>query len=124
MTDDQGQAAVLLVGILTVLCNLPIVAVLLAEFVRYWRAGDRNQTYRLVVISLVLQATTILIWRMAIWGDINFADGHWLGRTAMRWRLDLGVGLICQGLAAYPAVIFWRDRWRAWKARRAVKARV
>lgn len=120
--DDYGQAAVLMVGILTVLCNAPIIAVQLTEFVRYWRSGDSVQPYRLVVVSILLQATVILIWRLLIWMDVNFADGHWLGRTAMRWRLDLAVGLICQGLVSYPAYIFWRDRLQGIRSRRQAKA--
>lgn len=124
MTDEQGRAIVAVLGITTALCLLSCTLAITTEAIRNARSGDGLQPYRLVSLALFLGATFLYGWRATIWLDQVLWAGALLGPTPGRWRLDLMVGLVGQALLGYAAWIYWRDRWRVWRYRRARKSKV
>lgn len=110
MSDAVGRFVVSAIGLLTVLCTVPIIAVQAIEAVHRMGSGDQFQPYRWATVSLFSLGALYVIWSELIWLDVTFNGAQLLGPTAMRWRLDLGIKIAALALAAYPAWVFWGDR--------------
>jgi hypothetical protein len=110
MSDVMGRVLVAWIGLAAVLCMVPVIVVILAEALRNIGSGDPYQPYRWSTVSMFGLGTLFVVWREVIWLDVALFAGRLLGPTAMRWPLDLVVGLVALMLAAYPSYVFWRAR--------------